>query len=145
MTDFENLSSDELFELAKKRKEEEKARKQAEVKLKIDELRAKRREVTSHYNKEVSALDAEIKKLGGPNRKPAAAPAPGAVARTPGVSAKIVEIVKARGQASTKEINADLIAAGIEPKNLSQTMAYLKRKGDLVSVGHGTYSPAAGG
>lgn len=142
MSEYENLSSDELFELARKRKEEEKARQQAEAKSRIDELKARRREIASQFEKELKVVDAEIKKLGGRSRKPA--PANGSAARTPGVSAKIVEIVKSKGQASTKEINSELIAAGIEPKNLSQTMAYLKRKGDLVSVGHGMYAPPGG-
>ncbi|MBU0500904.1 MAG: hypothetical protein KJ558_01525 [Gammaproteobacteria bacterium] len=143
MSDYENMSSEELFELAKKRKEEEAVRKLAEAKAKIDELRAKRREIASHYNKELGAVDAEIKKLGGRSRKATAAG--GAASRTPGVSAKIVEIVTSKGQASTKEIAAELVTAGIEPKNLSQTMAYLKRKGGLISVGHGTYAPPPGG
>lgn len=140
------LSSDELFELAKKRKEEEKALVQAESKAKIEALKAKRKEMVSQFNKELSNLDAEIKKLGGrASRKAAAGGGAGTnnnSTRTPGISAKIVEIVKAKGQASTKDITAGLTAAGVQAKNLSQTMAYLKRKGDLVSIGHGMYAPA---
>jgi len=53
-----------------------------------------------------------------------------------------MEIVKAKGQVSTKEIDAELRASGMEAKNLSQTMAYLKKKGDVVSAGHGVYAAA---
>ena len=137
MSDLQDLSSDELFELAKRRKSEEEAKKQEEVKAQVDELKAKRREVVSRYNKELNAIDAEIRKLGGRSTRKSSGGG-----RTPGVSAKIVEIVKEKGQVCTKDINAELVSAGIEAKNLSQTMAYLKRKGDVVSVGHGMYAPA---
>ena len=136
---IKELSSEELFEMAKQRKAEEEARIQAEAKKVVDELRAQRREIVARYNKELKAIEAQINKLTGRGRKASSA---GSSARTPGVSAKIVEIVNAKGEISTKEINAELQAAGIEAKNLSQTMAYLKRKGDVVSVGHGKYAPA---
>lgn len=128
------LSSDELFELAKKRKAEEKANQQAEAKKVADELRAKRREVAAKYNKELKAIDSKINKLTG--RKSSGG------SRTAGISSKILEIVKSKGEVSSKEINQQLKNAGIAAKNLSQTMAYLKKKGDVVSVGHGKYAPA---
>lgn len=132
------LSSDELFDLAKQRKAEEDAKRQAEAKAVVDKLRAKRREIVAKYNKELKAVDADINKLTGRGRKSSGSSG----SRTPGVSSKILEIVKAKGEISTKEINAQLESAGIEAKNLSQTMAYLKRKGDVVSIGHGKYAPA---
>jgi hypothetical protein len=132
---IEHLSSDELFELAKQKREQEETSRQAEVKAQVEELKAKRSEILKLRNKEVNALDADIRKLTGKSRKGASH-----FGRTPGVSAKIIEIIGARGEISTKEISAELRASGIEPKNLSQTMAYLKRRNQVISVGYGAYS-----
>jgi hypothetical protein len=55
------------------------------------------------------------------------------------VSTKIIEIVQDAGEITTKAIGAQLTALGMKPKNLSQSMAYLKKRGEVVSVGHGIY------
>lgn len=126
-----NLSSDELFRLAEERKYEEQAEAREAVKQQVADLKAEIRKLDAKHRKDRAALEAEINKLNGKAGK--------ASGRTPGISAKIIEIVKANGEISTKDINEKLKNAGFKAKNLSQSMAYLKKRGEVVSVGHGVY------
>ena len=127
------LSSDELFKLAEQRRIEEEARRQEAVKEQIAELRGNIRKLDAQYKRDRAAIEAEIIKLSGKTPKSSSAN------RTPGISSRIVEIVRAGGEISSKDINAQLQSEGIKPKNLSQTMAYLKKRGQVVSIGHGMY------
>ena len=130
---IQELSSEELYKLAEKRRVEEEAQRQEAVKQQIAEIRAQIRQLDTKYRKDRAALEAEIGKLGGKS-------APGkAGGRTAGISAKIVEIVRAHGEISTKDINQKLQDAGFKAKNLSQSMAYLKKRGEVESIGHGMY------
>jgi hypothetical protein len=130
---IQELSSEELYKLAEKRRVEEEAQRQEAVKQQIAEIRAQIRQLDTKYRKDRAALEAEIGKLGGKS-------APGkAGGRMAGISAKIVEIVRAHGEISTKDINQKLQDAGFKAKNLSQSMAYLKKRGEVESIGHGMY------
>ncbi|MBF0256566.1 MAG: hypothetical protein HQL47_08955 [Gammaproteobacteria bacterium] len=128
-----DLSSEELFRMAEQRRIEEQAQRQEATKQQVADLRAKIRQLDSQYKKDRAALESEISELTG---KSTASKGAG---RTPGISAKIVEIIKAEGEISTRDINQKLKDAGIKAKNLSQSMAYLKKRGEVTSVGHGVY------
>lgn len=139
MNDILNtLSSEELFKMAEQRKVAEEALRQDAIKGQIAELRAQIRKLDAQYKKDRAAIEAEIAKLSGKTAAKPAAPV-AAKDRTPGISARIVEIVKTRGEISSKDINTQLKDDGIKPKNLSQTMSYLKKKGKVLSIGHGMY------
>jgi len=60
---LDEMSSSELFELAQRRKQEEKMRLREAHKEQVEGLRAKRRELTARYKKDLAAVDAEIKTL----------------------------------------------------------------------------------
>jgi hypothetical protein len=128
-----NLSSEELFKLAELRRIEEDVQRQEEVKQQVAELRGQIRKLDSQYKKDRTAIESEISKLTG---RPAKS---GGSGRTPGISAKIVEIVKNNGEINTKDINEKLKESGFNAKNLSQSMAYLKKRGEVISIGHGVY------
>ena len=67
---LDQMSSSELFELAQRRKQEEKIRQREAHKEQIEALRTKRRELTARYKKVLAAVDAEIKALTGGGRAP---------------------------------------------------------------------------
>jgi hypothetical protein len=130
---LDEMSSSELFELAQRRKQEEKVRLREAHKEQVEELRAKRRELTARYKKDLAAIDVEIKALTGGGRAPRAR---GKV----NVSQKVLDIIGAKGKASTADIKQGLEAAGIAIGNLSQTLAYLKRMGRVASAGRAQYT-----
>ncbi len=132
---LDQMSSSELFELAQRRKQEEKIRQREAHKEQIEALRAKRRELTARYKKELAAVDAEIKVLTGGGRAPRGR---GKV----NVSQKVLDLIAAKGKASTADIKQGLEAEGITIGNLSQTLAYLKRMGRVTSAGRAHYKVA---
>ena len=132
---LDEMTSSELFELAQLRKQEEKVRQREAHKEQVEALRAKRRELTARYKKDLVAIDAEIRALTGGGRAPRAR---GKV----NVSQKVLDIIGAKGKASTSDIKQGLEAEGIAVGNLSQTLAYLKRMGRVVSAGRANYKLA---
>lgn len=132
---LDEMSSSELFELAQRRKQEEKNRLREAHKEQVEALRAKRRDVTARYKKDLAGIDAEIKALTGGGRAPRAR---GKV----NVSQKVLDIIGAKGTASTTDIKKALDDEGVAAGNLSQTLAYLKRMGRVVSAGRANYKLA---
>jgi hypothetical protein len=86
------------------------------------------------HKKALAALDAKIRKLGGKAR--------GRSRSTGNVTDAVLAIVQAAGEISTGEIKAKLDEQGVVASNLSQTLAYLKRQGRVVSPARSIYAPA---
>ena len=122
------LSSAELYEMARRREKEERQRLMEANKEKLKELRAQRRKLISEHKKALAKLDAEIARLSG--RAPAARNRSNA---TTGISEIVIEIIGSQGKASTGDIRAALAERGVSASNLPQTLSYLKRKGRIVS------------
>ena len=132
------LSSEELYELARQREEQEAEQAQQAARAQIEELRQKRKEMVARHRKELSAIDAEIRGLGGRT-------GPGGRRRSgSGVSVtdQVLDIVSQSKQISTKEIKAELGNRGVVANNLAQTLAYLKRQGKVQSPARSIYAPA---
>ena len=131
------LSSDELYELAREREEQEAAEAKEVAREQIKALRAKRREAVARHRKELAAIDAEIREMGGRT---------GGGRRGGGngvsVTEHVLEIVGSVKKISTKEIKAELENRGIVANNLAQTLAYLKRQGKVNSPSRSIYSRA---
>ncbi len=149
--DYNNMTAEELYNLAKQREIEEQKKVMQENQQKIAELREERRQLQLKHNKEIREetrqlkirhknelkdVNARIKSLGG---RVSGASATGK-GRT-GASAAIVEILDA-GEMDTKAIREKLEAIGISVGNLGQTLAYLKRNGRVASVARGIYKKA---
>jgi len=128
---LDDLSAAELFELAQRRQQEEKDRQREALKEQVEGLRAKRRDAVARHKKELAAIDAEIRALSGGSRPPRAR---GKV----NVSQKVIEIIGASTTDIKKALDEENVAAG----NLSQTLAYLKRMGRIVSAGRANYKLA---
>lgn len=130
-----NLSSDELYEMARVRAEEEEAVAREEAREQIDALRSQRKELASRHRKELAAIDAEIRKLGGRTGSRGQKRGGG------NVTDHVLDIVKASKKISTKEIKVELENRGVVANNLAQTLAYLKRQGKVSSPSRSIYSP----
>jgi hypothetical protein len=129
------LSAAELFELAQRRQQEEKDRQREALKEQVEALRGKRRDAIARHKRELATIDAEIRTLSGGGR---AARPRGKV----NVSQKVLDIIGAKGTASTTDIKKVLDDEGIAAGNLSQTLAYLKRMGRIASAGRANYKLA---
>lgn len=131
------LSSDELYELARAREEQEAEEAREAARARIDELRNLRRDTVARQRKELAAIDAEIRSLGGRTG--------GAKRRAGGgssVTEQVLDIVSQAKKISTKEIKAELENRGVAAKNLAQTLAYLKRQGKVDSPARSIYTPS---
>ncbi|MFP4080534.1 MAG: hypothetical protein ACLFMW_04240 [Ectothiorhodospira sp.] len=134
---LENLSAQELYELARRREEEERERAEQERREQLEQLMARRREMVARQKAELAALDKEIKNLGGRTRS-ASRRANGSHAS---LSRKVVELLQEKGEMNTRRIKAELESRGLETRNISQTLSYLKRQGRLQNKGRGVYGP----
>ena len=128
------LSSEELYALAQQRKVEEELMQKEAIKEQVDDLKSQRRELVAKQKRELAALDAEIRRLGGRTR----------TRQRSGINVaeSVLQIVQSAGEISTKDIKAELEKQGIKASNLSQTLAYLKRQGRVVSPARSLYTPA---
>jgi hypothetical protein len=132
-----DLSSEELYEMAREREQLEEAQAQEAARAQIDELRQQRRAAAARHRKELAAIDAEIRKLGGrtgPGRRRSASGG--------SVTEHVLDIVGNSKKISTKDIKAELENRGVVANNLAQTLAYLKRQGKVTSPARSIYSPA---
>ncbi len=131
------LSSDELYELAREREEQEAAEAREAARAQIDALREQRREMVARHRKELAALDAEIRGLGGRSARGRKRGSGGT-----NVTEQVLDIVSQSKKISTKDIKAELENRGVVANNLAQTLAYLKRQGKVSSPARSIYSPA---
>jgi Pyruvate/2-oxoacid:ferredoxin oxidoreductase gamma subunit len=134
--ELKKLSSDELYALAKQKEEDERKWFEEENKAKIAELRQQRKEMLQRHKKEISEINKQIKSLGG--RVPVSS---AAVQGATSATAAIVEILEA-GELDTKTIREKLDELGVGVKSLGQTLAYLKKNGQIASVARGIYKKA---
>jgi hypothetical protein len=131
---LDQMTSVELYQLAEKRKQQERDMEKEAQRERVEALRNQRRDLIARHKKDLAALDAEIKALAGGR----AARAPRSRGRV-NVSQKVLEIIAGAGTASTGDIKKALADLGIVGGNLSQTLAYLKRQGKVASVGRAQY------
>ena len=131
--ELENMTSEELYTLAKQKEADERKWIAKENKQKIVDLREERKQLLLRHKKEVNEVNARIKALGG------RVPVSSAVAKGgTSVTAAIVELLEA-GELDTKAIREKLDAIGVSVGNLGQTLAYLKKNGKVASVARGVY------
>jgi hypothetical protein len=133
---LKNMSSEELFALAKQKEQDEKKWFAEENKAKVSELREERKQMLLKHKKELNEINKRIKELGG--RVPvSSAVASGAT----GASAAIVELLEA-GEMDTKTLRKKLDEMGVSVKNIGQNLNYLKKNGKIASVARGIYKKA---
>ena len=127
------MSSEELFELARERQRQEQAAAQEQIKQQIDVLVAERNDLIKRHKTDLRKIDNELQKLRGTSRKSETGRKRGQL------SSNLLEVIEAQQPISSKALKKELEKRGFSTKNLSQTMAYLKRKGVVDSPSHGVY------
>ncbi|EHQ52860.1 hypothetical protein ECTPHS_09218 [Ectothiorhodospira sp. PHS-1] len=142
---LDSMSAEELYVLARQREEQEKEREAKARREQLEALQVRRKEVVARQAAELAAIDKEIKALGGrtaSRRKASAKGGAGAGNGNANLSRMVVEIINEQGEMSTKELKSRLASQGVETRNISQTLAYLKRNGRLRNTGRGIYAAA---
>jgi hypothetical protein len=132
------LSADELFQLAEARKQEEEQTKRDVLKNQLSALRQEKRALVMEQRKALTSIDNKIKKLRrlmSPGKS-----ASGGGRNASNVSAAVLNILGKGKQMGTKEIQAALTKQGIVANNLSQTLSYLKRQGKITSPQRSIYA-----
>lgn len=131
---IENLSADELFEIAQKKKEEEEKSLVSEIRQQIADLKKQRSALLREHQKALATLDAEIEKLSAslPGKSKSTKPAKARVKKSAGIGDAIMQMMSNK-PISTGDIRDSLQAAGVDTKYLSQTLSYLKSKGKISS------------
>ncbi|OOG22938.1 hypothetical protein B1C78_13215 [Thioalkalivibrio denitrificans] len=135
---IENLSSEELYRIAREREEQERLQEEETRREELKALREERKALVARHRSELAALDRQIRALGGRTAGRAAGRARGGAS----LSQMVLDAVTQAGRISTADLRAQLEGRGVNAKNLPQTLAYLKRTGRLKSRGRGVYSPA---
>ena len=133
---IDKLSSDELYELARSREQQELDEAREAAQARVEELREKRKAITAKYRKDVAAIDREIAKLGGrrPTRRRRA--------RRGDASQAILAAIGKAGKISSADLRSALEAQGADVSNLAQRLNYLKRQGQIVSPSRAVYALA---
>ncbi|MFN2348645.1 MAG: hypothetical protein ABR558_03585 [Thioalkalivibrio sp.] len=134
---LEELSSEELYQIARQREEQEREHEEEARRAQVQALREERRALVARQRAELAALDRQIRSLGG-----RAAGAGRGARRGGNLSQVVLDAVAKAGEISTTELREQMQASGSNVKNLSQTLAYLKRTGRLKSKGRGIYAVA---
>jgi hypothetical protein len=132
--DFNNMTAEDLYKLAKQRELDERKLIAEENKQKIAELREERKQLQARHKREINEVNSRITALGGKVTGTAAT----GKGRT-GISAAIVELLDDVGELDTTTIREKLNAVGVSVGNLGQTLAYLKKNGKVTSVSRGVY------
>ncbi|SIT72442.1 hypothetical protein SAMN05216526_1652 [Ectothiorhodosinus mongolicus] len=149
--DIHNLSAKELFDLARKREQEEWEKTRSERQAKIRALRAERKSLQKRQAKalkqiqqahaaELATIDSQIAELTGKSAAKGARRA-----ATAGVTATgaVMDYLGEAQQASSKAIKAAMEDMGAPTQHVSQTLAYLVRQGQIERLSRGLYRVAA--
>ena len=136
---LDELDAETLYRLAREKEaEEERARVEAN-KERIKELKAERKAMLARHLRELADLDNELEQLGGSASKSKLAKRTRTTSADT-ISARLVEMIRQGGEMHTGAIRQQAENEEISVKNLSQTLAYLKRTGRLASDRRGYYT-----
>ncbi|MEL6722375.1 MAG: hypothetical protein AAFP10_04015 [Pseudomonadota bacterium] len=135
-----DMTSQELFDLAKSRKIEEAQVARKELKDELNSLRQERRELEKEYKRATAAIEKQIDAI----REKMSPDMPVEKRRSRnnsgGVSQAIKEVLSAAGgEMKTSELHEVLTERGLDTSNLSQTLSYLKRQEHVVSPARAVY------
>jgi hypothetical protein len=140
---FDDMSSQELYELAQARAAEEAERDNQERIAMIDKLKQDRRQMIKEHKKAVAVIEREIDKLRGRSSKSSRSSEGGHSGESPG-SNEILEIIREHGAISTADLRGVIEDRGYSTKNLGQNLTYLKRTQRVINPSRAVYEVAPG-
>ncbi|MFN4263865.1 MAG: hypothetical protein ACK4IT_09730 [Thioalkalivibrionaceae bacterium] len=135
---LQDMSAEELFALARLKQQEEQDKREKALRAQIRQLQDKRKALEGDYRQALAEIDRQIAELSGSKSRPRRRGS--SRMRTGTASEKICEIVGSKPEMTVEEIRIEADKAGINTKNLSQSLAYLKKQGRLESLRRGVYS-----
>lgn len=133
---LEKMSAEELYELARQREQEESS-KVDETKEQLAALKQQRKDLVAEQNKALKALDREIAKLQGGKRGRGRRKSSGAPRGQ--LSERALALVKKHGPIKGRDLKVHLEKEGIDATYLAQTLAALKKKGQVDTPSRGVY------
>lgn len=139
---LQDLSAEELFAMARLKQQEEEEKRAKAVKAQIRQLQERKKALEAEHRQAIAEIDRQIAELSGTKTKGRRRAGGGRVRRGT-ASEKLCEIVASRPEMSVEEIRVQAERAGVNTKNLSQALAYLKKQGRLVSPQRGVYAIAS--
>ncbi len=134
MKSVDEMTAQELYELAKAKEAEEQERQREAMRAELEKAKAERKALLARHRKELAAIDAKIRELGGRVRS-----AGGKSGGRGRISNTVLEILSDKKEHSTTDLKAELARRGVVANNLNQTLAYLKRQGKIQSPKRSTY------
>lgn len=135
---IDEMSAQELYELARQREQEEAERQREAQKARLEELREQRKQLVAEHKKTLSDIDREIQQLSGSGKGRATG-----TSRARGDQSKtLLDIIEKHGPISTKALKEKLEEKGIDTKNLNQQLNYLKRRGAIATPERAVYTIA---
>ena len=140
-TSIQDMSSEELLELAKIRRREEAEVARRECRDELNNLRQQRRELIKAHNKAIHSIDNQIKKIRLKMSPTGTLPATDAPSGG-NISKAVLSTLEANDEMSTQQLHEVLGHANLNTTNLSQTLSYLKRQGKVVSPARSIYKLA---
>ena len=139
---IQDMSSQELLELAKLRRIEEAKAARLEYKEELNGLRQERRELIKKHSKTINTIDNRIKKIRERMSPTGTVPSDTPTTRGNNISAAVLTTLENNGDMDTKQLKEHLGESNLNTANLSQTLAYLKRQGKVVSPARAVYKLA---
>lgn len=135
-----DMTSQELFDLAKSRRSEEAQVARRELRDELNSLRQERRDLEKEYKKTVGAIEKQIDAI----REKMSPDMPTEKRRSRNnsgnISHAVLDTLQATGgEMDTATLHTALTQAGFDTSNLSQTLSYLKRQGRVVSPARAVY------
>ena len=135
----EQMSSDELFELARKKRVIEEEVAQAELELNIRELQEERMEMVKTFKSALKSIDDELAKMGKPARRTSDSNKGPSNRKRGELSDTLIMVISTHQPVRTDLLKSELEKRGLPTKYLAQTLAYLKKKGRIVAPSRGCY------
>ena len=136
---IDNMSAEELYELARQREQQESS-KADETREQIAALKQQRKELVSAHNKALKAVDREIAKLQG--GKGSRGKRSGNRAPRGQLAERALALVAKKGPIKGRDLKALLEKEGLDATYIAQTLATLKKKGQVTSPERGVYQAA---
>jgi len=135
----ENMSAEELYELAREREQQEAAQAD-QSKEQIAELKQQRKALVAEHNKALKVIEKELTRLQGGKKARGGKRRNGAPRGQ--LSTRALELVTKHGPIKGRDLKARLEGEGLDATYIAQVLAGMKKKGQVTSPSRGLYQAA---
>lgn len=136
---LQEMSAEQLFQLAEQRKQEELEQQRAEREARLEELKELRKTLIAEHKKALAEIDKELGRLQPRARNRSRTPSSTTTNGRKADYETLIGLVAQHGPVSSKALKAHLEVAGISTDQLAQKLGYLKRQGRLETPERAVY------